>query len=471
MKTQPVCGTILIVDDTVENLHLLSQMLSAEGCQIRAAKTGREAIASVNTEPPDLVIMDIKLPDISGYEVCSTLKAKEKTKDVPVIFLSVMNETADKLQGFAAGGVDYITKPFIPEEVLARVKTHLKISLLHGQLEQQAAELTLKNEQLKMEAIERKRASDKLAESFLKVEKGKIAALNLLEDLKTEVEQRKKAEEQILRLNSQLEQHVAQRTKDLSDTQTALLNLVDDMNQSAKIIASTNQSLAAVNKELAAFSYSVSHDLRAPLRSIDGFSSALLEDCYDKLDEEGKKYLERIRHAVKNMAQLIDDLLNLSRVTQTNFLSEPVDLSKMVTDIAERLSLMDADRRVDLIIQENIVISCDKSLMQIVLTNLLDNAWKFTGKTENPRIEFGKTIEDGKTVIFIRDNGVGFDMAYADKLFGAFQRLHRSDEFPGTGIGLATVQRIINRHGGQIWVQGEMGKGATFFFRLPEKKT
>jgi PAS domain S-box-containing protein len=282
-----------------------------------------------------------------------------------------------------------------------------------------------------------------------------------------DITEQKRNNDKVRQLHEQLEQRVTQRTLELNNAQTALLNLVDDLNQSANNLTSANHSLAIVNKELESFSYSVSHDLRAPLRSIDGFSSALLEDYYDKLDDSGKDYLQRIHKAAQHMDQLISDILKLSRLTQSALIRRAVDLSKMVKDIAETYEQKEPTKKT-ILIQEGVIVRADRRLMHIALTNLLDNAWKFTGKEGHPQIEFGTTLQDGKVVIFIRDNGVGFDMTYADKLFGAFQRLHRADEFPGTGIGLATVRRIINRHGGQIWGQGEQGKGATFFSTLPE---
>lgn len=293
---------------------------------------------------------------------------------------------------------------------------------------------------------------------------GKPATLNIV----TDITERKRAQDKIIELNAELEKKVGGRTKELRDSQLALLNLVDDLNQSSKGLIHANQALEAVNKELASFSYSVSHDLRAPLRSIDGFSQALLEDCWDKLDDDGKKYLERVRQATQNMGRLIDDMLNLSRVTQSEFCREPVDLSKMVHAIADTNQQSNSLNGLTFNVQEDIIIHGDQRLMHIALTNLLDNAWKFTGKQEHPHIEFGAIVKDGKRIIFVRDNGVGFDMKYAVKLFGTFQRLHRADEFPGTGIGLAIVLRVINRHGGKVWAESEAGKGATFFFTLPE---
>jgi light-regulated signal transduction histidine kinase (bacteriophytochrome) len=240
------------------------------------------------------------------------------------------------------------------------------------------------------------------------------------------------------------------------------------MNMSAKVIASTNKTLEAANKEIESFSYSVSHDLRAPLRSIDGFSQILLEDYKKTLDDTGRNYLERIRKATQNMGQLIDDMLKLSRVTSANLRLEPLDLSNIFREIIKKFQENDPARIADIIIQEGIVIDGDSNLMHIALTNLIENAWKFTGKEAQPRIEFGNTYQAEKKVIFIRDNGVGFDMAYVGKLFGTFQRLHTTAEFQGTGIGLATVKRIITRHGGEVWAEGEVGCGATFYFTLPE---
>lgn len=282
-----------------------------------------------------------------------------------------------------------------------------------------------------------------------------------------DITERKLAEKEIIRLNAELENKVVEQTRDLRDSQLALLNLVDDLNQSAKNTELINRKLEETNKELAAFSYSVSHDLRAPLRSIDGFSQALLEDYHDKIDDTGRNYLNRIRAATQHMGMLIEDILKLSRIAHTEFRHESVDLSKIVQSVADTLQQNNPDRDVQTNIQKDIVINGDRSSMEIAMTNLLENAWKFTGKQKNPFIEFGMNLTEQGKIFFVRDNGVGFDMAYANKLFGAFQRLHRQDEFPGTGIGLATVKRIITRHGGQIWVEGEVGKGATFFFTIP----
>ena len=224
--------------------------------------------------------------------------------------------------------------------------------------------------------------------------------------------------------------------------------------------------LEAANRELEAFSYSVSHDLRAPLRSIDGFSQALLEDYADRLDEQGRDYLGRVRAASQRMAELIDDLLHLARVTRAELRPETVDLSALAEAIADQLRHSDPGRRVELAIPPGIRAEGDARLLRIVLENLLGNAWKFTARRDRARIELGITESDGQRAYFVRDNGVGFDMAYAGKLFGAFQRLHGAREFEGTGIGLATVQRIVHRHGGRVWAEAAVDRGATFSFTL-----
>ena len=228
----------------------------------------------------------------------------------------------------------------------------------------------------------------------------------------------------------------------------------------------SNAELQASNSELEAFAYSVSHDLRAPLRTIDGFSHALLEDYDDKLDVQGKDYLRRVRASTQRMAQLIDDILKLSRVTRSEMNIEKVNLTQIAWSIINELQKSQPERLIHIKIAEGLEDTADPRLMRVALENLLGNAWKFTGKQSEAVIEFGSTKEGEKKAYFIRDNGAGFDMAYADKLFAPFQRLHTTEEYAGTGIGLATVQRITRRHGGKAWAEGQVDKGATFYFSL-----
>jgi PAS domain S-box-containing protein len=227
-----------------------------------------------------------------------------------------------------------------------------------------------------------------------------------------------------------------------------------------------NAELASLNKELEAFSYSVSHDLRAPLRAIDGFSQALIEDYAERLDDTGRDYANRVRAAAQRMGHLIDDLLKLSRVARAEIAPEDVDLSALGAEIGVALSRSAPDRAVDFYVAPGMRAKGDARLLRIALENLLGNAWKFTGGREPACVAFGEAGADGAPTYYVRDNGAGFDMAYAGKLFGAFQRLHDVRQFPGTGIGLATVQRIVHKHGGRIWAESSEGNGATFFFRL-----
>lgn len=253
-----------------------------------------------------------------------------------------------------------------------------------------------------------------------------------------DITQRKKAAEELQRLNQGLEQRVRERTRELE----------------------------VLNRELDAFTYSVSHDLRAPLRSIDGFSQALLEDYEGELDDQGKDFLRRVRAASQRMGELIDDLLMLSRISRQELRQEEVDLSLLVREHLEILRQGEPERRVETDVTPGIRVKGDPSLLRIALDNLLDNAWKFTGKKGGARIEFGREEQGGTGVCFIRDNGSGFDMAYVDKIFDAFQRLHSPQDYPGTGIGLSIVARIIRRHGGEIWAQAGVDRGATIYFTI-----
>lgn len=253
-----------------------------------------------------------------------------------------------------------------------------------------------------------------------------------------DIAKRERAERQVHRLNAELDQRVRDRTTELE----------------------------ANNRELESFAYSISHDLRAPLRGIDGWSFALLEDYGSQLDERAGQYLNQVRAEAQRMGLMIDDLLQLSRITRVPMEPGPADLTAIAQTIAARLREAQPGRRMEFAIQPGLTASGDSRLLELALTNLLGNAAKFTGRRELAVIEFGRQQQDGKPVFYVRDNGVGFDMSHAGKLFHGFQRLHKPSEFPGTGIGLATVQRVIHRHGGRLWAQSQVDRGATFYFTL-----
>ena len=290
----------------------------------------------------------------------------------------------------------------------------------------------LKDTQLAFLNILEDSTSDRLrADAALK------ASLNILEDLSD-------AQAEIRTLNAELEARVEQRTAEL----------------------------VALNKSLEAFTYSVAHDLRTPLRALGGYSGVLLEDYGDRLDETGRGFLGRIQAVAVQMGALIDDLLTLSRVSSLGMSLGPVDLSAEVAAIAGALQSREPGRRVRVAIQDGVRVTADRALIRIVVQNLVENAWKFTARRDAATIEFGTTAAESAGVCcYVRDNGVGFDPAFAGKLFRPFQRLHAVAEFPGTGIGLASVQRIIERHGGRTWAEGAVDRGATFFFTLNAKET
>jgi light-regulated signal transduction histidine kinase (bacteriophytochrome) len=263
----------------------------------------------------------------------------------------------------------------------------------------------------------------------------------------TDISEKREAEENIAKLNAELEDRVVQRTSQL---------------------VNANRELQNAYKEIEAFSYSVSHDLRAPLRAIDGFSNAVLKLYQNSLDARGQDYLNRIRTAAQRMAQLIDDILGLSRAGRAEMRMQRVDVSAMALDIIGDLRKSQPEREVEVIVEPGLTIDADAHLMSIALGNLLGNAWKFTGNRPVARIEFGSFEQNGERIYFVRDNGAGFNPEYADKLFSAFQRLHSESEFPGTGIGLALVQRILRRHGGRVWAESAVDQGATFYFTMAE---
>ncbi|MBI9053560.1 MAG: PAS domain S-box protein [Bacteroidales bacterium] len=290
------------------------------------------------------------------------------------------------------------------------------------------------------------------------------------------VTEQKKAENEIRDLYSKLEQKVKRRTEELeiknkkiTESQQALAFLLEDMNESSEQLRKTNEKLETANKEMEAFSYSVSHDLRAPLTRMAGFSSIISELYKDKLDEKGIHYLNRIIASSHKMEQLINDILSLSRISRQEIVKSEVDISVISEEIINKYQKAEPERITDIKIEESIKIFCDPKLITILLENILSNAWKFTSKNKKAIIEIGKAIINNTNVIFIKDNGVGFDVKYSDKVFLPFQRLHTESEFAGTGIGMATVKRIVRKHNAQINVESKIGRGTTFYLTFTNK--
>jgi two-component system sensor histidine kinase/response regulator len=382
---------ILLVDDQPANLLALEAMLQGLGQNLVKAESGREALKWLLTHEFAVILLDVKMPEMDGFETATLIHQRDKSRHTPIIFLTAAEKSETQtVRGYAVGAVDYLVKPVVPEFVRSKVSVFVELA--------------------------------------------------------------KKTE--LLRRQTRLLQDSEQEARELA---AARADLVRDLEHK--------------NRELESFSYAVSHDLRAPLRRIESFARALTESQAGKLDATGMRFLDRIREASQQMSQLIDDVLHLSRLTRAELRDQELDLSAIVGMILERLQEAEPERNVEVKIRPEVIATGDAQLLRIALHNLLENAWKFTGRQPAARIEFGVTNIGGEPTFFVRDNGAGFDMSYVERLFGPFQRLHLTNEFPGTGIGLATVQRIIHRHGGRVWAEGTVGQGATFHFTIGRSRS
>lgn len=387
---------ILVVDDSPAKRLSLISILENEGLQFVEAGSASEALRHLLREEFAAILLDIHMPDMDGFALAELIRKRDKIRHTPILFITgVHTSELDRSRGYALGAVDYMFLPVVPEFLRAKIAVFADLFRLRQAITRQTNQLEITKNQLEKE-----------------------------------IEDRKRAEEAVVKLNQTLQERAAQ--------------------------------LEATNREMEAFAYSVSHDLRTPLRHMTGFSQILLETNEGKLDEDSLDAIVQIDASVRRMGELIEDVLYLSRVSTGEMTCQAVDLTAICYEIARPLQQAQPDRPAQFVIQNGVAAQGDERLLRIALENLIGNAWKFTSRQAKARIEFG--CQDG--VYFVRDNGVGFDMAYSAKLFAPFQRLHSEEEFHGSGIGLATVQRIIHRHGGRIWAESGVNKGACFYFTL-----
>jgi two-component system, sensor histidine kinase and response regulator len=391
---------ILLVDDQADNLLSAGAVLECLGQEVVKAESGREALRHLLEEDFAVIVLDVMMPEMDGFETAALIRQRDRSRHTPIIFLTALGRSEEHIRrGYTLGAVDYLAKPFVPEILRAKVSVFVELHRKSGLLAHQSKLLERQNSELQ-EAIQRSR----------------------------------RAEEEIKALNRHLERRIAE----LND----------------------------LNREMETFSYTVSHDLRGPLSRIAGFSKALIESHGDRLDNQGRLYLDRIETATHRMNDLVEDLLNFSRLTRLQINEQNVDLSGIVRALCADLGARDPQRSVEFVIPDGIRAWGDPTLLRAALLNLLENSWKFTRKHASTRIEFGVAETPHGRAYFLRDDGAGFDMSQAGRLFNPFQRLHKDSEFEGTGIGLATVDRIVRRHGGRIWAEAEVERGAAFYFTL-----
>lgn len=382
---QPV--NILLVDDNAAKRQALAAALGELGQNLVLAGSSREALQLALQRDYAVLLLDVQMPDMNGFELAALIRSRPRSKHIPIIFITAYNQAElDALQGYSLGAVDYIYSPVIPEVLRAKVRVFIELAAAREKLE-------------------------------------------------AEVTERRRKQEEITALNAELASRAAQ--------------------------------LEAANQELEGFSYSVSHDLRAPVRSINAFSKILEEEYAGQLDDEGKRLLRIVTDQSRIMGQLIDDLLEFSRLGRRPISAREIDMTALATAAVRELAT-DRDRASAVKLNPLASALGDPALIKQVWINLLSNAIKFSSGRDKPEIEVSSHANGTHNVFCVKDNGAGFDMQYYDKLFGVFQRLHRSEEFSGTGVGLALVHRVLSRHGGSIWAEGEVGKGATFYFALPK---
>lgn len=395
------------------------------GQNIVQASSGREALRHLLEQEFAVILLDVNMPGMDGFETAVLIRERRSLENVPIIFISAVSDTETHVsRGYSLGAVDYILAPIVPEILRTKVAVFVELYKITEKVRQQADDL--------------RRAHNEL-EGRVKRRTEELAIVN--ESLQVEIRERKKAEESLRQLNNELEERVLQRTAELR----------------------------SANQELEAFTYSVAHDLRAPFRQIHSYAELLQEDFAAALPAEAQGYLTRIGTKSREMGQMVDDLLNLFGVARQRLDFTVVDLNGVLNEVLSDVKGSVGDRMIEWNLGELPSVNCNYGLVKQVFDNLVSNAVKYTRPRHPSHIEIGCRSDESEDVIFVRDDGVGFDMASVDRLFGVFQRLHRAEEFEGTGVGLALASRIIRRHGGRIWAEGEVDRGATFYFTLGKK--
>jgi PAS domain S-box-containing protein len=485
---------ILIVDDKVNNIYALEQILGQPGRNLISVTNGNDALKIALNQEIDLIILDVQMPGMDGFEVAQILKSNKRTCETPIIFVTAeLKDQRFVLKGFEEGAIDYLAKPLNPEITEAKVSVLL-------QLHRQQRELMEKNQALENYALLINNSADLICiinSNTFHIEevndavydrlgysvpemKGSSLLDYLSEDGRFKVKQlakdrlpnfsfealmyTKDNEPRYFSWNVVHKHHSwFANGRDITRQKKADF----EINQLNKNLERNIAQLQLTNKELEAFSYSVSHDLRAPLRSINGYAQMIQEDHAHNFNEDAKRMLNVIRNNAKKMGTLIDDLLAFSRMGRKEIGRVPVDFNKLVESVLVDIRQA-APEKTKITLQPLPNTQCDPSLLSQVYINLISNAVKYSAKKENPEVEIGAEEKEEEIVYYVKDNGAGFDMQYAHKLFGVFQRLHSNEEFEGTGVGLAIVQRIIVKHGGKVWAEGIPGNGAVFYFSLPK---
>jgi two-component system NtrC family sensor kinase len=529
--TKEKSTTVLIIDDSATFREELKSVLESSGYAVLTAPSGEDGLRVAVDARPAAIVVDGVLPGIDGATVIRRIRADAALRRTPCILLTASEERSGELKALDAGADAYVRKEEDTAIILARVTAVLRSGGAHSPVDTTSSLLgpmriltvddspTYLHEvaaQLRQEGYDVVPArSGEEALELLAVQSVDCILLDLVmpglsgqetcrrikgtavwRDIPLIMHTALEAQDDIIEgINAGADDYVAKssdldvlrarvraqlRRKQFEDENRGIREQL--LQKEVEVVAANAarelaearavfvEQLERKNSELEAFSYSVSHDLRAPLRSIDGFSQLLLDKHAGNLDAEAQEYLRFVREAAQRMGELIDDLLLLSRVGRAELRRDRIDLSSIARVVAEELEKNDPDRQVILCIQDQLLAEADSRLMRVAFENLIGNAWKFTVKVSEPRIEVGANQTGEDTVFFVRDNGAGFDMQHAENLFRPFQRLHSESDFPGTGIGLATVHRIIDRHGGRIWAESAVGQGTSLYFTIPATK-